>query len=105
LAEAHLRLNQPKRALEAIMQAHAQLESNGERYFQAELLRLEGEARLALDPRALPDANSCFQRALHVAREQGARGFEQRALEALERHKPPRRSEPDLGGLSRSDAN
>jgi predicted ATPase/class 3 adenylate cyclase len=105
LAEALLRLNQPKRALEALIQAQAQLESNGERYFQAELLRLEGEARLQLDPRAVSEACCCFRRALHIAHEQGARTFEQRAAEALERHEASRRSEPDLGGLSRSDAN
>jgi predicted ATPase len=104
-AEAQLRLNQPKRALETLTQAHAQLESNGELYFQAELLRLEGEARLLLDARAVGEACSCFRRALHVAREQGARTFEQRAAEALERHEHPRRSETDLVSVSRSDAN
>lgn len=105
LAEAYLRLNQPKRALEALTQAQAQVESNGERYFQAELLRLEGEARLVLDARSVHEACNCFRRALQIAHEQGARSFEQRAAEALQRHEPARRSEPDLGGLSRSDAN
>jgi predicted ATPase len=105
LAECYMRLNQPKRALEVLAQAHIQLESNGERYYQAELLRLEGEARLALDPRAVADACSCFRRALSVAREQGARSFERRAAEALEHHEPGRRSETELSALSRSDAN
>jgi predicted ATPase/class 3 adenylate cyclase len=102
LAECYLRLNQPKRALEALVQAHSQVEANSERYYHAELLRLEGEARLQLDPRALADACACFRRAVHVAREQGSRSFERRAAEALERYEPTRRSETEL---SRSDAN
>ena len=105
LAEAYLHLKQPKRALETLAQAHAQLESNGERYYLAELLRLEGEARVLLDPRAVAEACSLFRRALHVAREQGARSFERRAAEALERYEPARRSETELSALTRSDAN
>jgi predicted ATPase len=85
-------------ALEAIAKGHAQLEDNNERYYLAELLRLKGEARLQLDPRALADAVSCFRRALHVAREQGARSFEQKAAEALGRFEGVRVSEapPEL---------
>ncbi|HYJ09227.1 MAG TPA: hypothetical protein VEX18_09455, partial [Polyangiaceae bacterium] len=98
-------LKQPKRALEALAQAHSQLESNGERYYLAELLRLEGEARIQLDPRAVADACSYFRRAQHIAREQGARSLERRAAEALERYEPARRSETELSALSRSDAN
>jgi predicted ATPase/class 3 adenylate cyclase len=105
LAEAYLCLKQPKRALEALAQAHTQLESNGERYYLAELLRLEGEARIQLDPRAIADACGYFRRAQHIAREQGARSFERRATEALERYEPARRSETELSALSRSDAN
>ncbi|MET0386034.1 MAG: hypothetical protein ABW321_08755, partial [Polyangiales bacterium] len=94
LAEAQLRLGQPKRALETLAAAQAQLESNGERCYIAELLRLEAEAQLQVDPRSWNEAASCLLRAQQIAREQGARTFELRIAATYERLESGRRSEP-----------
>ena len=83
LAEALLRDRQWDEAIvvvdECLMLAHR----NDDRYWEPELLRLEGVARLALDDAAA--AEGCFQRAIGLAREQDARLLELRATTALGR--------------------
>ena len=59
-------------------EAHARVESTGERYWEAELYRLEGEVLLA----AAGDgdrAEACYRRALEVAGRQRATSLEFRA--------------------------
>ncbi|MDY7230209.1 protein kinase domain-containing protein [Hyalangium rubrum] len=81
LAEMHLKLGNPREALELLLTVIHQPEETGERFYEAELHRFRGEALRALGREA--EARECFSQALHIARSQGAHAFEQRALEAL----------------------
>jgi len=69
-------------------EALAQVEETGERYCEAELRRLKGELLLMHGDDAEAEANqhqaeSCFQRAIEVARRQSARSWELRATTSL----------------------
>ena len=57
----------------------------GERWFEAELHRLKGEALLDARQPSFAYAEVEFQRALAIAREQGARFWELRAATSLAR--------------------
>ena len=52
----------------------------GERFYVAELYRLQGELLLADSE---PEAEACFQEALRISREQDARSLELRAATSL----------------------
>ena len=80
-AAVYLRLGQPREALELATEALEQLTEGGDRFYEAELYRLRGEALRVLGRE--PEARESFQRALQVARAQGAHAFERRALECL----------------------
>jgi predicted ATPase len=56
-----------------------------ERWFEAHLLRLRGEALLAISPERATEAEACYEHALAVARDQGARLWELRAATSLAR--------------------
>jgi predicted ATPase len=56
---------------------------HGERYYDAELWRLRGELLKLQDK--MEEADSCFQKAIEVAREQAAKSFELRASTSLAR--------------------
>jgi hypothetical protein len=66
--------------LAAASEGLAMAQRGGERWFDAELLRIEGALRY-LD--GAPEAATALWRAVAVAREQGARSFELRALSTL----------------------
>jgi predicted ATPase len=67
-----------------LAEARAAANASGERWFEAELHRLQGELlRLAGGDRATAEA--CFLRALAVAREQSAKLWELRAAASLAR--------------------
>jgi hypothetical protein len=59
--------------------------TTGERVWEAELLRLEGELRLAASPHDVAEALDCFRRAIEIARRQAARSWELRAALSLAR--------------------
>jgi class 3 adenylate cyclase/tetratricopeptide (TPR) repeat protein len=81
LAAVHLKLGHPREALAVATEALEQLTQARERFYEAELYRLRGEALRALGREQ--EARACFQKALQVARAQGAHAFERRALECL----------------------
>jgi class 3 adenylate cyclase/predicted ATPase len=79
LAEAHLKAGHASEGLNAIARARAVMHVSGECYYEAELLRLEGELELR---RSSPDyhkARACFASAVDLARRQGSRGLESKA--------------------------
>ncbi|WNG16713.1 protein kinase [Cystobacter fuscus] len=84
LAQVHLRRRRPQEALRAVNEALRWVESTGERFFEAEVYRVGAQAwrELGDEARAL----EFLERAVHIAREQGAGLFEQRALLLLESH-------------------
>jgi adenylate cyclase len=68
----------------ALAEGLAIVDRTGERNHEAELHRLEGELRLMHEEPA-EEAESCFRRALDIARRQGARSLELRAASSLAR--------------------
>jgi len=87
LAELCLRAGRIEAASERLAEARAQAESSGERNWEAELHRLEGEVLLAAagDGDRGDRAEACFRRALEVAGRQGATSLELRAALSLSR--------------------
>ena len=82
LAEIHLMAGQIEEGLEAVGQGLTEAEETGERYHEAELWRLKGELELR---QGSGDPETSFQRALEVARQQQAKGWELRAATSLAR--------------------
>jgi predicted ATPase len=93
LAEASGLLGQPEGGLAALEEALTLVEQTGERYYEAELHRQRGELLLlraakshpAQDNRDQHEAETCFQHALDVARQQQAKSLELRAAMSLSR--------------------
>jgi predicted ATPase len=77
LAEGCFETGDLPQALAVVVEARGIAESSGELRYKAELHRLEGEIRLRTHDRT--SAQRCFERALEVARRQGARWWELRA--------------------------
>jgi predicted ATPase len=84
LAEGCGRAGLVDEGLAAVGEALAIVDRTGERNYEAELRRLEGELRLIHEPLA-DEAEACFRRALDVARRQSARSLELRAATSLAR--------------------
>jgi predicted ATPase len=87
---------QSEQGLKVLDDAQALVERTSERFFQAELHRLQGELVLsAATADGLEQAEACFQKALAVARQQDARSLELRTRSSLARlyQKQARRDE------------
>jgi predicted ATPase len=85
LAEASGQAEQPEAGLTALAEAGTLVEATEERWWEAEVYRLQGEL---LRQRPLVDvdqAEACFQQARHVARHQQAKLLELRATLSLAR--------------------
>lgn len=90
LADGLLKMRDAAAALVAVTEALNLAARTGERFYEAELYRLEGEVRRtgqasgtdASAPARTPEA--CFRTAADVARRQGARALERRATASLE---------------------
>ena len=87
LAETCLRAGRVDAAGEWLAEAFAQVEKSGERWWEAELHRLQGELLLAAAGNGArgDQAEACFRRALEVAGRQGATSLELRAALSLSR--------------------
>jgi len=85
LAEVHGTLGQAAEGLAALAEARAAVEESGERYYEAEFFRMEGELRLIQEPPDEDAAQACFREALETARRQQARSLELRAATSLAR--------------------
>jgi predicted ATPase len=85
LAAVHRSLGQPEAGLTALREALALVEKTGERYYAAELHRLQGELLLQHATPEVPHAEACFQQALAIARRQQAKSLELRAAMSLSR--------------------
>jgi predicted ATPase len=57
----------------------------GERWWEAEILRLRGELLLKRNPAGLAEAQTAFERSIEIARKQGAKSLELRASTSLAR--------------------
>ncbi len=90
VAEACARLQRPEEGLALLAERLATLETSEEHFYDAELHRLKGEllrqaARSQRHPTTDAEAEACFERALAIARAQGARSLELRAAISLAR--------------------
>jgi DNA-binding SARP family transcriptional activator len=83
-ADACLVAGRPAEARDWTERGLAEVEITGERWFEAELHRLRGEALVAIDPTD-PVAVDEFRRAVEIATAQGAEGLRRRAEESLTR--------------------
>jgi DNA-binding winged helix-turn-helix (wHTH) protein/tetratricopeptide (TPR) repeat protein len=83
LAEGHAAAGETAAALACVADARATVESTGEIRYLAELHRLEGTLHAADNDRKAAEA--CFRRAINLAREQGERWWELRAITSLAR--------------------
>ena len=81
IAEVELADGNHQGARAAIEDAFAHVTGTDERYYEAEVCRLRGECALAAGD--TPDARTWLQRAIDVAQAQGARLWEERAVERL----------------------
>jgi class 3 adenylate cyclase len=75
----------PTSAFNLLDEAFDQKSTNDERYWEAELHRLRGEAMLASKDRVLSSAEACFHEALSVAMDQGSKALALRAATSLAR--------------------
>jgi len=88
-AQACATAGQIERGLAAVDESLALGEETGELWFQAEALRVKGEllrlqaAKQAQPEEALSAAEACFQSARRLAKQQGAKSFELRAVVSL----------------------
>jgi predicted ATPase len=84
-AEAFFRSNQLEQASQLLRQAEDFIEETGERFYQAETMRMKGETILRLDPNRMEEAEACFSQALRAAGWQKAKALELRAAMSLAR--------------------
>jgi predicted ATPase len=85
LAEAYAKAGQVEASLQTLAAALALVDQTQERYYEAELYRLQGELLLARSAEHHAEAATCFRHALDVARHQQAKSLELRAATSLSR--------------------
>jgi predicted ATPase len=85
LAEAYGQAGHPEAGLTCLAEAVTLVEATEERWWAAEVHRLQGELLLCLPRPDLPQVEACFHQALDVARCQQARMLELRAAVSLSR--------------------
>jgi predicted ATPase len=82
-ADAHLKAGEHAEAIEAAEEGIAVAEGTGECFYSAELHRLRGELLAVLPRGDKRKAEASFRAAIDIARKQGARVLERRAIESL----------------------
>jgi len=83
LAEALALAGEIEEGLSVVAQALAAASASRQTGANAELYRLQGDLLRRLPGPDLPQSESCFRKAIAIAREQGSRGFELRAAASL----------------------
>jgi TOMM system kinase/cyclase fusion protein len=85
LAEAYGKAGQVEAGLQTLAEALALVDQTQERFYEAELYRLQGELLLARSAEYHAETETCFRQALDVARRQQAKSLELRAATSLSR--------------------
>jgi predicted ATPase len=83
LAEACGETGRLDEGLSALMEALAWADEHEDRHYKAEIHRLKGELLLKQNNSNASEAQSCFQRAIEIARRQSAKSWELRATTSL----------------------
>src|SRR5262249_53754420 len=91
-AQAYGRMGQPEEGLSVLTEALAQINKTEERFYEAELYRIQGELTLqqvkvqsSKVKEAEAKAGTCFLKAIKIARQQQAKSLELRATVSLAR--------------------
>jgi predicted ATPase len=85
LAESYGKLGQREAGLTVVVEALSAVEDTGEHFYEAELQRLKGEFLLQLSSDNQREAETCFQHAMTIAQNQGAKAWELRTATSLAR--------------------
>jgi predicted ATPase/tRNA A-37 threonylcarbamoyl transferase component Bud32 len=85
LAQAHGRGGKALEGLAVLAEALRAVDNTGFRLYEPEMHRLKGELLLAHAPEHPRDAEACFRQAIALARRQGAKSWELRAVLSLSR--------------------
>jgi adenylate cyclase len=85
LAEAHGTLRQSEAGLTVLTEALTRVDTTGERWYESEIYRLQGELLLQQTLDNQVKAESCFCHALDLARSQQAKSLELRTATSLAR--------------------
>jgi predicted ATPase len=85
LADIASEAGQVEEGLRVLAEALTVVDTNGERFYEAELYRLKGELLLAQSVDNYTEAEACFHHALAIARHQQAKSLELRAAMSLGR--------------------
>ena len=85
VARAYGTGGQAEEGLAALEEALAAVDKTGERFYEAELYRLQGELLLDRSVEHDTEAEACFRHALDIARRQEAKSLELRAAMSLAR--------------------
>src|SRR4029077_10121853 len=85
LADAHGVQGEPEEGLTVLTEALTLVDTTGERWYAPELYRLKGALLLQQSSDNQAEAESCFHRALEIARNQQAKSFELRTATSLAR--------------------
>jgi class 3 adenylate cyclase/predicted ATPase len=85
LAEAHGTLGQAEAGLTVLTEALTRVDTTGERWYESEIYRLQGELLLQQTVDNQVKAESCFRHALDLARSQQAKSLELRTATSLAR--------------------
>ncbi len=92
LAEVYGKVGRAKEGLTILMKVLAQVDKSRERFYEAELYRLQGELtlkqfRVRESPlsRTQAEAEACFLKAIEIARQQETKSWELRAVTSLSR--------------------
>jgi len=85
LAEAYGQAGHPEAGLTCLAEAVTRVAATEERWWEAEVSRLQGELLLRLPRPEIPQATACLHQALDVARHQQAKALELRAALRLSR--------------------
>jgi predicted ATPase len=80
-----IKIKKCRKALKLLNEALARVERLEERWFEADLRRLKGEALLGCSPERAPEAERSFKQAIDIARAQSAKSWELRAATSLAR--------------------
>jgi predicted ATPase len=83
LARALVASGQLESALDLVDRILAEIGATGGRWYEAEIHRLKGDV-LRSQGKSFTEIESCYEAAIAVARRQGARVWELKALEALD---------------------
>jgi predicted ATPase/DNA-binding winged helix-turn-helix (wHTH) protein len=79
LAHAELEARHYLPAMQAVTEGLALADASGERFYAAELHRLQGEISLHLRKDSIDESQASFRKAISIARQQGARTLERKA--------------------------